>query len=224
MQTQDELRKIGNSLETQFLKEKIIVPGDWTNVKGMSTKIPIGIYLQDLIENHYLFMETVRNMIHENNHDDGCFKEATRFAGFGNDGIPLAMKIAEMVEKKYVALRTDPVTLRIAGYREEKHLQNEKVVIVAGILATGNNCAQAIQLVESAGAKVVGIAVVFDYGFWFKSHLRNFLKKDNCKDVQLSSVTTMKDIAEKIEFDNNPLIEWIVRNPHALWKKVEQTA
>src|SRR5215472_16018485 len=76
-------------------------------------------------------------------------------------GLPVAYSVCEALRSKQVYWAEEPAgggPLRFRQYLEQH--PNEQVVLVDDILRSGNKLAQMKDLLESRGAKVVGMAVV----------------------------------------------------------------
>lgn len=191
------------------------------NVRGVSTTAPIGVFLQHIIADDAameLFTEALATHV-----PNGI----THIAGFGFDGIPFACSVAKKVGKIPLPLQRDPVSSSIAGFSGYKPLSGANVLLLSGIIGTGRNSAEAMQMLTIAGGKCDHVSSIFDYGFNLTTTALTRNTIAAAKFESLTTVDTVVHYAHLRGISTKELKEWrssemnLFRNAHS--KKHQET-
>lgn len=179
-------------------------------VKKKETRVPVKLEFQELFKKPSSVEKAAEMMVELINSNNDSRKMV---AGFGFDGIPLAYEIAKKLDTGFIPLQKSWNGL-IEGYDPKNRfpLQNESVILITGILATGQNTNEAEELLKSAKAEVHRIYAIFDYGFNLSS------KNLQHTELHIRSLTTMQMMIEKS--GNEGAKTWLQK---AFFKKLERS-
>lgn len=91
------------------------------------------------------------------------FADADVIAGTATAGIPHAAIVAQELGLPMIYVRTKPKD-HGQGKQIEGHLEEgQKVVVIDDLISTGGSVLSAVQAVNNAGGKVIGVVSVFTY-------------------------------------------------------------
>jgi orotate phosphoribosyltransferase len=93
------------------------------------------------------------------------FANVEIIAGVATAGIPQASLIADYLEKPMLYVRSSPKAHGKGNLIEGKIEKEQKVVVVEDIISTGGSSLQAVKALQEAGAEVLGVLAIMNYGF-----------------------------------------------------------
>jgi orotate phosphoribosyltransferase len=93
------------------------------------------------------------------------FANVEIIAGVATAGIPQASLIADYLEKPMLYVRSSPKAHGKGNLIEGKIEKNQKVVVIEDIISTGGSSLQAVRALQDAGAEVLGVLAIMNYGF-----------------------------------------------------------
>ncbi len=178
-------------LINQLIENGTIILNGSHPVKGIKYAVPVGFYYQNYL-NQPALLNTIVTALAQR-----VPLNTVYIAGLGDDSSILAQKVAEFLQKDYVPLETDE-NGDFTGIQKGKLLVNKnihiekmgvkvEVVLIRGVIATGNTTREGVELIEKLGGCVKKIITVFDYEF-------NLKKKFT--DVSIEVLVTPKLITE----------------------------
>ncbi len=93
------------------------------------------------------------------------FAEAELVAGVATAGIAWGAMAADQLKMPFVYVRPKPKEHGL-GNQIEGHFENAaKVIVVEDLVSTGKSSLQVVEALRQAGAEVVGMISIFNYGF-----------------------------------------------------------
>lgn len=144
------------------------------------------------------------------------FPETAIIAGTATAGIPHAAWAAEELRKPLVYVRSKPKDHGRGKQIEGVLKAGQKVVVIDDLISTGGSVLNAVDAVNKAGAKVVGVVSVFTYQL--PAADKNFAAK-GLEYYSVTNYSTLVNVAKDnglISADHlNSLHEW--RQDPAAW-------
>lgn len=86
-------------------------------------------------------------------------------AGVATGGIAHGMLLADRLEVPFVYVRTSAKSHGLKNAVEGHLSVGQRVLVVEDLISTGGSSYQAIESINEAGAKVIGMVAIFSYGF-----------------------------------------------------------
>lgn len=86
-------------------------------------------------------------------------------AGVATAGIPLGVLLADALGKPFVYVRSSAKDHGRRNLIEGDLKPGQRVLLIEDLISTGGSCLSAADALRSAGAEVVGVLAVFQYGF-----------------------------------------------------------
>jgi orotate phosphoribosyltransferase len=86
-------------------------------------------------------------------------------AGVATGGIAHGMLLADRLEVPFVYVRTSAKSHGLKNAVEGHLSVGQRVLVVEDLISTGGSSYQAIESLNEAGAKVIGMVAIFSYGF-----------------------------------------------------------
>lgn len=86
-------------------------------------------------------------------------------AGVATAGIPLGVLVADMMQLPFVYVRSKPKSHGMKNSIEGDLEKGTPVVVVEDTISTGKSSLQAVNDLREAGAVVLGMAAIYEYGF-----------------------------------------------------------
>ena len=86
-------------------------------------------------------------------------------AGVATAGIPHGALLADVLEKPFVYVRSSAKDHGRRNQIEGELKPGQKVLVVEDLISTGGSCLLAVDALRDAGAEVVGVLAIFQYGF-----------------------------------------------------------
>jgi orotate phosphoribosyltransferase len=100
-----------------------------------------------------------------------CLKEASEsfdfntVAGVATAGIPHGMLLADALKTPFVYVRASAKDHGRRNLIEGELPTGAKVLVVEDLISTGGSCLKVVDALQEAGAEVVGVLAIFQYGF-----------------------------------------------------------
>ncbi len=86
-------------------------------------------------------------------------------AGVATAGIPHGALLADALEKPFIYVRSSPKDHGRRNLIEGELHAGQRVLVVEDLISTGGSCIVAAEAIREAGAIVVGVLAIFQYGF-----------------------------------------------------------
>lgn len=86
-------------------------------------------------------------------------------AGVATAGIPHGTLLADVLEKPFIYVRNSAKDHGRRNQIEGELHAGQRVLVVEDLISTGGSCLQAVDTLREAGAVVVGVLAIFQYGF-----------------------------------------------------------
>lgn len=86
-------------------------------------------------------------------------------AGVATAGIPHGALLADVLEKPFVYVRSSAKDHGRRNQIEGELQPGQRVLVVEDLISTGGSCLLAVDALREAGAEVVGVLAIFQYGF-----------------------------------------------------------
>ena len=86
-------------------------------------------------------------------------------AGVATAGIPHGALLADVLEKPFVYVRSSAKDHGRRNQIEGELKVGQRVLVVEDLISTGGSCLLAVDALREAGAEVVGVLAIFQYGF-----------------------------------------------------------
>lgn len=115
-----------------------------------------------------------------NNH----FEKPDVIAGVATGGIAHGALVAQELGLPFVYVRSSPKGHGLENCVEGKVESGQTVVVIEGLISTGQSSIKAIQALRETGCSIKGLVSIFDYGFEVAE--KNFLE-EKCPYFSLSN-------------------------------------
>ena len=86
-------------------------------------------------------------------------------AGVATAGIPHGALLADVLQKPFVYVRSSAKDHGRRNLIEGELHGGQKVLVIEDLISTGGSCLTAVEALQDAGATVVGVLAIFQYGF-----------------------------------------------------------
>ena len=86
-------------------------------------------------------------------------------AGVATAGIPHGVLLADVLNKPFVYVRSSAKDHGRRNLIEGEMEPGNRVLVVEDLISTGGSCLQAVDALLDAGAEIVGVLAIFQYGF-----------------------------------------------------------
>jgi orotate phosphoribosyltransferase len=94
-----------------------------------------------------------------------AFADAEIIAGVATAGIPWGALVADQIKLPFVYVRSAPKAHGLGNQIEGNLEAGKKVVVIEDLISTGKSSMQVIDVLQDAGAEVLGMSAIFTYGF-----------------------------------------------------------
>lgn len=146
-----------NLLEIKAVKLSPNEPFTWAS--GMLSPI----YCDNRVALSYPTVRTfLKNCLAEKSQAFGAFDVV---AGVATAGIPHGVLLADVLEKPFVYVRSGAKDHGRRNQIEGELKSGQRVLVVEDLISTGGSCLLAVDALRDAGAEVVGVLAIFQYGF-----------------------------------------------------------
>jgi orotate phosphoribosyltransferase len=145
-------------------------------------------------------------------------EDAEVLAGVATAGIAWGAMAADQLKLPYVYVRSKPKEHGLGNQIEGHFEPGQKTVVVEDLFSTGKSSLEAVSVLRQAGADVIGVVGIFDYGF---DTAKNAFAAAGVPYYSLSNYATLIDLAVERGLVNPDqqalLMEW--RQNPAVWGK-----
>lgn len=146
-----------NLLEIKAVKLSPQKPFTWAS--GMLSPI----YCDNRVAlSHPAVRSFIKNCLAEKSKVFGAFDVV---AGVATAGIPHGALLADVLEKPFVYVRSSAKDHGRRNQIEGELKSGQRVLVVEDLISTGGSCLLAVDALREAGAEVVGVLAIFQYGF-----------------------------------------------------------
>ena len=94
-----------------------------------------------------------------------ALEDAEVLAGVATAGIAWGAMAADQLKLPYVYVRSKPKEHGLGNQIEGHFEAGQKTVVVEDLFSTGKSSLEAAEVLRKAGADVIGVVAIFDYGF-----------------------------------------------------------
>ncbi|MFZ2906973.1 MAG: orotate phosphoribosyltransferase [Cyclobacteriaceae bacterium] len=190
IQEQTAAKVAGMLLQIEAIKLSIEKPFTWSS----GWKSPI--YCDNRLSLSYPEIRTsirdgLAQAIREN------FAAAEGIAGVATAGIPQGALVAEAMNLPFLYVRSKPKEHGMENLIEGKLTKGQKIVVVEDLVSTGGSSLKVVEALRKAGAQVLGMVSIFNYGFDLAT--RNFYEAD-VSLISLSDFSHLLTYAHKQQF------------------------
>lgn len=120
------------------------------------------------------------------------YPDAEVIAGVATAGIPWGALVADLLSLPFIYVRSKPKEHGMGNQIEGVLEAKQKVVVIEDLISTGKSSMQAVEALQAAGAKVIGLCSVFTYGFPIADDL---FKQANIPTLSLSTYNALLEVA-----------------------------
>ncbi|MHB1923046.1 MAG: orotate phosphoribosyltransferase [Chitinophagaceae bacterium] len=96
---------------------------------------------------------------------DDQFPEAKIIAGVATAGIPHGVLVADQLKLPFIYVRSKAKEHGLGNRIEGILGQGDKVMVIEDLISTGKSSLEVCEALRSAGAEIVGLVAIFNYGF-----------------------------------------------------------
>lgn len=93
------------------------------------------------------------------------FPDADILAGVATAGIAQGALVADTLTLPYCYVRPEPKKHGMGNQIEGQFTAGQQVVVIEDLISTGGSSLKVVEALRQAGAKVLGMAAIFTYGF-----------------------------------------------------------
>lgn len=94
------------------------------------------------------------------------FEEAEALAGVATAGIAWGAMAADQLKLPFLYVRPKPKEHGLGNQIEGECRAGQKILVIEDLVSTGKSSLQACEALRLAGAEVVGMISIFNYGFY----------------------------------------------------------
>jgi len=95
----------------------------------------------------------------------GAFGEFNVVAGVATAGIAYGALLADRLDLPFIYVRSSAKDHGHKNLIEGELPENARVLVVEDLISTGGSCIKVVEALRDAGAHVVGVTAIFQYGF-----------------------------------------------------------
>ncbi len=93
------------------------------------------------------------------------YPEATVLAGVATAGIPWGAMAADQLKLPFIYVRPKPKEHGLGNQIEGSLEPGQRVLVIEDLISTGKSSLQVVDVLKAAGAEIVGMISIFNYGF-----------------------------------------------------------
>ncbi|MFN3300546.1 MAG: orotate phosphoribosyltransferase [Sediminibacterium sp.] len=93
------------------------------------------------------------------------YPEATVLAGVATAGIPWGAMAADQLKLPFIYVRPKPKEHGLGNQIEGALETGQRVLVIEDLISTGKSSLQVVDVLKAAGAEIVGMISIFNYGF-----------------------------------------------------------
>ncbi|HLD53874.1 MAG TPA: orotate phosphoribosyltransferase [Sediminibacterium sp.] len=120
------------------------------------------------------------------------YPEATVLAGVATAGIPWGAMAADQLKLPFIYVRPKPKEHGLGNQIEGALEPGQRVLVIEDLISTGKSSLQVVDVLKAAGAEIVGMISIFNYGF---EAATNACANAGVKTSSLTNYPTMIELA-----------------------------
>ena len=120
------------------------------------------------------------------------YPEATVLAGVATAGIPWGAMAADQLKLPFIYVRPKPKEHGLGNQIEGALEPGQRVLVIEDLISTGKSSLQVVDVLKAAGAEIVGMISIFNYGF---EAAANACNNAGVKTSSLTNYPTMIELA-----------------------------
>ncbi|OYW80585.1 MAG: orotate phosphoribosyltransferase [Sphingobacteriia bacterium 28-36-52] len=120
------------------------------------------------------------------------YPEATVLAGVATAGIPWGAMAADQLKLPFIYVRPKPKEHGLGNQIEGALEPGQRVLVIEDLISTGKSSLQVVDVLKAAGAEIVGMISIFNYGF---EAARTACANAGVKTSSLTNYPTMIELA-----------------------------
>lgn len=120
------------------------------------------------------------------------YPEATVLAGVATAGIPWGAMAADQLKLPFIYVRPKPKEHGLGNQIEGSLEPGQRVLVIEDLISTGKSSLQVVDVLKAAGAEIVGMISIFNYGF---EAATNACANAGVKTSSLTNYPTMIELA-----------------------------
>jgi orotate phosphoribosyltransferase len=93
------------------------------------------------------------------------YPEATVLAGVATAGIPWGAMAADQLKLPFIYVRPKPKEHGLGNQIEGALEPGQRILVIEDLISTGKSSLQVVDVLKAAGAEIVGMISIFNYGF-----------------------------------------------------------
>lgn len=93
------------------------------------------------------------------------YPEATVLAGVATAGIPWGAMAADQLKLPFIYVRPKPKEHGLGNQIEGSLEPGQRVLVIEDLISTGKSSLQVVEVLKAAGAEIIGMVSIFNYGF-----------------------------------------------------------
>lgn len=93
------------------------------------------------------------------------YPDATVLAGVATAGIPWGAMAADQLKLPFIYVRPKPKEHGLGNQIEGSLEPGQRVLVIEDLISTGKSSLQVVDVLKAAGAEIVGMVSIFNYGF-----------------------------------------------------------
>jgi len=128
-----------------------------------------------------------------------CFPGATVVAGVATGGIPQAAWLADKMGLPLIYVRPEAKAHGTGKQIEGLFQEGDRVLLVEDLISTGTSSLKAVKAISDAGAVIIGVVSIFNYGF--ESASLSF-SDEEVRFASLTDYETLLEVAQENKFIN----------------------
>jgi orotate phosphoribosyltransferase len=144
------------------------------------------------------------------------YPEAEVLAGVATAGISWGAMAADQLKLPFVYVRPKPKEHGLGNQIEGSLEKGKKVLVIEDLVSTGKSSLQVCEVLQQAGAEVIGMVSIFNYGF---PEAASAFDKANIPLTSLTNYSVLIDLAKETNQINqaeaDTLMQW--RESPATW-------
>ena len=148
------------------------------------------------------------------------FPEAEALAGVATAGIAWGAMAADQLKLPYMYVRPKAKEHGLGNQIEGSFEKGQKILVVEDLVSTGKSSLMVCDVLKNAGAEVVGLISIFDYGF---KEAEDAFQLAGIKRSSLTNYEILINLAIEKGLVNenqlNSLLNW--RNNPSAWQGIE---
>lgn len=137
------------------------------------------------------------------------FPDAEALSGVATAGIAWGAMAADQLKLPYTYVRPKPKEHGLGNQIEGEIIPGQRIVVIEDLVSTGKSSLQVVEVLRAAGAEVIGMVALFNYGF---PQAEEAFKKAGVELICLSGYAPLLELAGEKKLigqeEMNALLNW----------------